>query len=115
MTSAEMQTIFLVNQISKHGHLDLYARLYSLCLLNLGYRVVLIAQEESGISEWIAANCRHHLENFIFYSRGELGPLSDGTRSPSNGPIPPIFARIQRVWRKEGMAGLFHRICLHGR
>ena len=45
-TSSErhlMKSIFLVNPISGRGHLDSYARLYARALLELGYRVVLVA------------------------------------------------------------------------
>src|SRR5271167_2370707 len=76
-SSAEPPTIFLVNQISSHGHLDLYARLYSACLLELGYRVVLIAQHESGVRDWIAKNCAHRAADFSFFVRSELKPESD--------------------------------------
>jgi glycosyltransferase involved in cell wall biosynthesis len=93
-------TIFLVNQFSHHGHLDLYARLYSACLLELGYRVVLIAQQESGICEWIAKNCEHRCDDFFFFSRGELKPAFTG----------PLSSRIRRVWQEEGVRGLLLRI-----
>ena len=39
-----MKSIFLVNPFSNRGHLDAYARLYSRALLELGYRVVLVAE-----------------------------------------------------------------------
>jgi len=45
--------IFLVNPISNEGHLDTYARFYSGVLLNLGYRVVLVAQKDIGCREWL--------------------------------------------------------------
>src|SRR5262249_35094209 len=58
--------IVLVNQISQHGHLDMYARLYSACLLELGYRVVLIAQTENRIVEWLRSRSPSHHERFVF-------------------------------------------------
>lgn len=51
-------TIFLVNQVSRRGHLDLYARLYSAVLLRLGYRVVLIEEQDSGVGSWLAEDAR---------------------------------------------------------
>src|SRR5579862_2448987 len=98
--------IFLVNQISRHGHLDLYARLYSACLLELGYRVVLIAEQESGVREWIAANCGDRAENFFFFAR------ADFVESAPSLDIPPLLLRIRRVWRQEGMKGMLLRVLL---
>ena len=66
------RTIFLINQISGHGHLDLYARLYSACALRLGFRVVLIAEQEAGVTEWLRAHCADHVARFTFFSRAEL-------------------------------------------
>jgi len=104
-TSSDAPTIFLVNQISRHGHLDLYARLYSACILDLGYRVVLIAEQESGVREWIAENCKHHLGKFFFFSRSQLhAPKVQG----------PLFSRIRRLWQEEGAWGLVLRIIQRG-
>jgi hypothetical protein len=97
-------TIFLVNQFSGHGHLDLYARLYSACLLDLGYRVVLIAQQESGVCEWIAENCKQRCDDFFFFSRGELKPAFTGLLS----------SRIGRVWQEEGVRSLLLKIVRRG-
>ena len=58
--SPKKPVIFLVNQISGHGHLDSYARLYGDCLLALGYRVVLIAGHEGGARQWLAARGAGH-------------------------------------------------------
>ena len=101
-------TIFLVNQISGHGHLDLYARLYSACLLDLGYRVVLIAQQEFGVREWISKNRRERRDDFIFFSRGEL-------KAACAADVPEsLSSRMQIIWQEEGMRGLILRIVRRG-
>ena len=98
------RTILLVNQISRHGHLDLYARIYSACLLELGYRVVLVAECESGVSKWIAENCGYRTEDFFFFARTDFVEIT-----PAQA-IPPLLLRIRRVWKKEGMKGMLLRI-----
>ncbi len=112
---SDARTVFLVNQISRHGHLDLYARLYSACLLELGYRVVLIAQHESGVREWLVAKCGDRIDDFIFLARSELEVAPPCVAEVITEPIPPLLSRLRRVWRKEGGRGLALRMYLHGR
>jgi hypothetical protein len=69
---ANRPTIFLVNPISRHGHLDLYARLYSACALELGYRVVLIAEHETGVGGWLREHYAEHVDHFVFFVRSDL-------------------------------------------
>jgi hypothetical protein len=116
MPSAMRPAILLVNQISRHGHLDMYARLYSACLLDLGYRVVLLAQDESGISEWLATRRPNLSSRFSFFSLNEsqdtaVSPLA----SDRMEPFPPLQARIARVWRIEGVSGMARRLCQYAR
>lgn len=107
-------TVFLVNQISGHGHLDLYARLYTTCFLDLGFRVALIAEHEPGMGDWLSVSGTATADDFVFLRRSQLHERRDQvdeTTSVSDlarpaPPVPPIFARVVRVWRKEGIAGI---------
>jgi len=69
--TAERPVVFLVNQISSHGHLDMYARLYSECFLQLGYRVALIAEHEAGVVTWMSSR-GWQTGDFDFFSRSFL-------------------------------------------
>jgi glycosyltransferase involved in cell wall biosynthesis len=108
-------TIFLVNQISKHGHLDLYARLYSACLLALGFKVVLIAEHESGVHDWLASNDVKNRDDFVFFKRDELRDTPQNVQSAAGEIIPPMLTRISRVWRKEGFYGIALRCSFYVR
>jgi hypothetical protein len=101
-TSRE-RTIYFVNQFSRHGHLDLYARLYSGCALQLGYRVVLVAEQEGGVREWLTANHPTQLGRFQFFSRSRLS-------AEFSMSTPPTFAgRVGQAWRQHGLTGLIRR------
>ena len=90
-------TIYLVNQFSRLGHLDLYARLYSACALDLGYRVVLIAEHEAGVKAWLDEH-GHATARFRFFSRESLTASAE----PASG----FLGRVSHVWRREGAVGL---------
>lgn len=96
-----VKTIYLVNQISSHGHLDMYARVYSKCLLDLGYDVTLVAEREAGVVAWVAAQHRGS-EKFNFHSRSLVleqgGARSE--RQPSE-KTPPLWRRALRMAREE--------------
>jgi glycosyltransferase involved in cell wall biosynthesis len=103
--------IVLVNQISQHGHLDMYARLYSACLLELGFRVVLIAQTENGIVEWLRTKIPSHYERFVFVARDSLTRHRAGPRIdiPDRSSL-PLHRRGHLVWQSEGMWGVLMRL-----
>ncbi|MBW7961116.1 hypothetical protein [Bradyrhizobium sp. BR 10261] len=63
-----MASIFLVNPISGRGHLDAYARLYSRALLELGHRVVLVAQTDAETISYLARNAPALAPSFAFFS-----------------------------------------------
>src|SRR5690349_618753 len=63
-----MASIFLVNPISGRGHLDAYARLYSRALLELGHRVVLVAQTDAETISYLARNAPALAASFAFFS-----------------------------------------------
>ena len=63
-----MKSIFLVNPVSGRGHLDSYARLYARALLELGYRVVLVAEADGGASAYLARNSAELMPSFSFVS-----------------------------------------------
>jgi hypothetical protein len=94
-------TIYLVNQFSRLGHLDLYARLYSACALELGYRVVLIAEQESGVKAWLDEH-GYATARFRFFSRESL--------STSAEPASGFLGRVSHAWRREGVVGLARRV-----
>lgn len=96
-------TVYLVNQFSRLGHLDLYARLYCASALRLGYRVVLIAEHESGIRAWLNENHTAVTARFQFRSREEL---SSGSGNAARG----FWGRVARAWRRQGPAGILKGI-----
>lgn len=69
---ADRPIVVLVNQLSRHGHLDLYARLYTASMLEIGYKVVLIEQQDSGVKEWLARRGTAEREHFTAFVRDEL-------------------------------------------
>jgi glycosyltransferase involved in cell wall biosynthesis len=96
-----MKTIFLVNPISGRGHLDAYARLYSRAFIELGYRVVLIAETDAGTSAHLARNSVAQRDAFSFISFAEA----------SKGAVRKSSARkAQLVWQQEGPAGILRRL-----
>jgi FkbM family methyltransferase len=105
---SDAPAIFLINQQSRHGHLDLYARLYSACLLELGYRVVLIAEHESGISEWIFDNCKRRFTDFLFVARSDVQPGDAAASGP--GRSGSLWSRVRRNWRERGLLGVLVRV-----
>jgi hypothetical protein len=88
-----MKSIFLVNPISGRGHLDAYARLYSRALLELGYRVVLLAETDGDTIDYVARN-RPDLESSFSF-------VSFSARAKMNQ-----LRRALLVWRSEGVFGL---------
>jgi hypothetical protein len=95
------RTIFLINQVSGHGHLDLYARLYSACLLEIGYRVVLIEQHDSGTQQWLDFVKSPRRKDFISFTRDGLRKIDRPTQfaekvepgapcSDDLSPLPPL-------------------------
>jgi hypothetical protein len=63
-----MKTIFLVNPISGRGHLDAYARLYSRAFVELGYRVVLLAETDGETTDYLTRNNPVAAASFSFIS-----------------------------------------------
>jgi hypothetical protein len=51
--------------------------------LELGYRVVLIAEHQTGVGEWLRERSAKHVENFVFLARTDLREI----------PAPPGIAR----------------------
>jgi hypothetical protein len=97
-----MKSIFLVNPISGRGHLDAYARLYSRALVELGYRVVLVAETDGETTEYLARSRQDLKSRFTFVS------FDQGRRSPARGEM-NLIRRVRLVWREEGVNGLLTR------
>ncbi|MBY5766740.1 glycosyltransferase family 4 protein [Rhizobium leguminosarum] len=102
-------TIYLVNPISGHGHLDAYARLYARALTELGHQVVLIAPSDSGIIAYLERNAPAAVKSFCFFS---FDALDDELRSRSNNPRADLstFARARLVLAEEGLSGIHDRL-----
>jgi hypothetical protein len=98
-----MQSIFLVNPISGRGHLDAYARLYARALLELGYRVVLLAETDGDTTDYVRRNAPGLASSFLFISfdRARRGPARAGMT---------LSQRARLVWREEGPVGLLSRL-----
>jgi hypothetical protein len=133
--------VILVSQISGAGHLDSYARLYSSCLLDLGYRVVLIAEHDPGIAQWLPARGKAAEGRFLFFKRdwlrqkrlepgptappGEALPKPTKSLRPSGAPLRRWLGalgdarllrplrRALRVWQAEGLTGVVDRLRRH--
>ncbi len=96
--AGSMPVIYLINQISGHGHLDMYARLYSKCLLEHGYRVVLISLSDPGVENWFSENDNTR-KSFVFFTRdgvraGDFNPASVQFTAPLG--TPSLIARVAR-------------------
>jgi glycosyltransferase involved in cell wall biosynthesis len=74
-----MKSIFLVNPISGRGHLDAYARLYARALVELGYRVVLIAESDGEAPGYLARNSPESqgLFSFVPFAECVASPAED--------------------------------------
>jgi glycosyltransferase involved in cell wall biosynthesis len=103
--------IVLVNHISQHGHLDMYARLYTAGLLELGYCVVLIAPSENGIGEWVRGKVPRAGDRFKFVEGCTLawhGPIQEDHFVERSSL--PLRQRAWLVWQSEGMQGILLRV-----
>ena len=105
---APRPTIYFVNQVSRHGHLDLYARLYSACALELGYRVVLLAEHESGVQEWVRDHCSQFAEQFQFFTRRSLSAADPTMRSSGDESRVSGEGRVFPVWSSAPSCPLAH-------
>jgi hypothetical protein len=97
-----MKTIFLVNPISGRGHLDAYARLYSRALVELGHRVVLVAEADGDTTAYLARSSPASMSSYSFISFGRTRRRS--ARSGMN-----LLQRAQLVWQEEGVFGILTR------
>jgi hypothetical protein len=88
-----MKLILLVNPISGRGHLDAYARLYSRALIELGYRVILLAEADGDTTNYLARNNPGLVSSFSFAS-------FDRAR---------YLRRALVIWQEEGIFGLLTR------
>jgi glycosyltransferase involved in cell wall biosynthesis len=106
------KTLYLVNPISGHGHLDAYARLYSRALVELGFNVVLLAPTDGGSGSYLQRNAGDSAERFSFHSFDDLdSALLDRLRSRSGGKS--VLARLRSILRDEGYAGITRRVTYH--
>jgi hypothetical protein len=115
-----MKSIFLVNPVSGRGHLDSYARLYARALLELGYRVVLVAEADGDTSTYLARSSAEFARSFSFVSfeqaRTVVLSKPDLPDSPAHGEITAsarckmnMIQRARRIWQEEGTSGVLKR------
>lgn len=71
-----MKTIFLINPISGRGHLDAYARLYARAFVELGHRVVLVADTDGDATDYLARNAPSAARFFTFVSFDQAASLA---------------------------------------
>lgn len=102
--------VFLINQISSHGHLDMYARLYAQAFLDLGNRVVLIAEHEAGVTSWLSRR-GWNADDFEFLERGSLCQIRFSAAALADAERPSsLLAGVVQVWRREGLTGISYRL-----
>jgi glycosyltransferase involved in cell wall biosynthesis len=100
-----MKSIFLVNSFSGQGHLDSYARLYTRALLELGYRVTLVAATDGGTSDYLARNKIDQSPfSFVPFSQPDTEAVV-ASRSHLSA-----IQRAQLVWKEERAIGLLRRL-----
>ncbi|MBL8550630.1 MAG: hypothetical protein JNJ73_11655 [Hyphomonadaceae bacterium] len=101
--------IYLINQISGHGHLDMYARLYSKCLLENGYRVLLLSQHDPGVKQWLTAQSPALAARFVCLTRdGVAAPPPERAQQSPERRAPPgglrgALGNALRAWRADGL------------
>jgi len=105
-----MKSIFLVNPISGHGHLDAYARLYSKALIELGYRVVLVAEADADAPGFLSRNKvpREGLFSFVSFSQAANSPDRVQASRSHLGAV----QRARIVWEEEGLGGILQRLII---
>ncbi|WGD55343.1 hypothetical protein QA641_16580 [Bradyrhizobium sp. CB1650] len=122
-TSSEkhlMKSIFLVNPVSGRGHLDSYARLYARALLELGYRVVLVAAADGDTSAYLARNDAKLRAAFSFVSFQDARsvalpePRAAEELTTQEEPVSErctmnVMRRARLVWQEEGAFGVLKR------
>lgn len=99
-----MKSIFLINAFSGRGHLDSYARLYSRALLELGYRVILLAETDGGTADYLFRNAPELTQSFSFASFEALRRF-EGAPRPSRGDL-NLAQRARLIWNEEGPSGI---------
>jgi len=107
--------IYLINSISGRGHLDMYARLYSECLLDQGYRVVLVSEHDPGFSNEIINARPDRAGRFAFFTRDGLreggftfnqpphaspAAQASGSSQPQRGLPRRVLAKLRRIGGK---------------
>src|SRR3569832_875124 len=105
-----MKAIYLVNPLSGRGHLDAYARLYSRALLDLGYRVILVAKADAGTVDYLRRISVEYKTSFSFVSFDSPPPQSclaeiyDKTEADAIRARKPAGERARLVWQEGGLA-----------
>lgn len=107
------RTVYLLNPISGHGHLDSWARIFTAAFLELGHRVVLVTQQQDGLASWLERRKVGDLGRLRItspYVEPEIEDEDNDTSLETPGDSRPLKERIARIYRKEGFRGLGFRI-----
>src|SRR5215831_2596058 len=104
------QRIALINCISERGHLDAYARIYARAIVELGYRVVLIAPSEGGVTSYLQRAVPEKAHRFSYLPRHSEAPESGVVPASRNRAALPIWERAALVWQEEGLIGVMQRV-----
>ncbi|SPP94149.1 glycosyltransferase family 4 protein [Bradyrhizobium vignae] len=111
-----MKSILLVNPISGRGHLDAYARLYSRALVELGNRVILLAETDGGAADYLARTSSEAASSFSFVSfdQARSSVSFDQAQTPVAAQCSArsqmnALRRAQLVWQEEGAIGILRR------
>lgn len=99
------RTICLYNPLSRQGHLDSYARLYARAFLELGHRVLLVAETDAGAPGYVARTCPQHAAAFSFTAFADVDEVAGLRREGL-----PAHRRALLVWRAEGPGGIAGRL-----
>ncbi len=104
--------VFLYNPISRQGHLDAYARLYARALVELGRRVVLVADGDADAVAYLDRCGVGAPGGFTFVpfaaAEAALAHLAVRGIGPSHASL-PAHRRALAVFAEEGPAGVFRR------
>jgi glycosyltransferase involved in cell wall biosynthesis len=109
-----MKSIFLVNPISGRGHLDAYARLYSRALVELGYRVVLVAETDADAPGYLSRNrvVNEELFSCVCFGQATLVPDNASVASQTSRSHLSALQRARIVWQEEGPGAVLQRLII---
>jgi hypothetical protein len=103
-----ISSIALVNPISGHGHLDAYARLYSRAFIELGLKVVLLAEVDGDTADYLARTSPEAAPLFSFISFKAVQSFNAST-APSRASQFGLAKRARILWQTESTVEIARR------